>query len=183
MMDNYTNVRKYTTLMLTRRNYSIGQFTDVDENGVSGKKPRLYVTKPNGEQAVVFFIHKRSKTDKVTINVVKVIISMAQSISHIIIVHDTVLTSDAKQNVTKDDETSIHQFETFTFDELSYDLLEVIKCTHPITFLENTPYEANKLPILLSTDQLARYLRIRHGDIVKGMFGDDIITIRRCVSL
>ena len=26
MMDNYTNVRKYTTLMLTRRNYSIGQF-------------------------------------------------------------------------------------------------------------------------------------------------------------
>jgi hypothetical protein len=174
----------YTELMLTRRGYTIKDFTDVDEEDVPGKKPRLVVTKPDSTQAIVFFVHKKSKTDKVTINVVKSIISMAKEITHILIVHDTVLTSDAKQNITSsnDDVISLYQFETFSFDELSYDLLDIQRHSPDITILHTKPPGANKLPILLSTDPLARYMRIRRGDIVQGRFGDELITIRRCVT-
>ena len=178
-------VQTYTELMLTRRGYVIGEFMDTDEEGVPGKKPRLIVTKPDGSKAIVFFVHKKSKTDKVTINVVKAIISMAKEITHILIVHDTVLTSDAKQNITNssDEVIALYQFETFTFDELSYDLLDVQRHSPDIMFVKKPPLvAANKLPILLSSDPLARYMRIRHGDIVQGRFGDETITIRRCIN-
>ena len=176
-------VRKYTELMLTRRGYTIGEFMDIDEEGVPGKKPRLIVTKPDDTKAIVFFVHKKSKTDKVTINVVKAIISMAKEITHILIVHDTVLTSDAKQNITNSSDAviALYQFETFTFDELSYDLLDVQRYPPDITFV-NPPRNAAKLPILLSSDPLARYMRIRLRDIVQGRFGDEMITLRRCIS-
>lgn len=169
--------------MLTRRGYRIGEFMDTDEEGVPGKKPRLLITKPDGSKAIVFFVHKKSKTDKVTINVVKAIISMAKEITHILIVHDTVLTPDAKQNITNSSEEviALYQFETFTFDELSYDLLDVQHHPPDIKFVKK-PIGANKLPILLSSDPLARYMRIRHGDIVQGRFGDEMITIRRCIN-
>jgi hypothetical protein len=177
-------VRIYTELMLTRRGYVIGDFIDTDEEGTPGKKPRLIVTEPNGSNAIVFFINKKSKTDKVTINVVKAVISMAKEITHIIIVHDTVLTSDAKQNITNstDEIITLYQFETFTCDELSYDLLDIQRHPPDITFIK-APINANKLPILLSSDPLARYMRIRHGDIVQGRFGDEIITLRRCINV
>lgn len=176
-------VRNYTELMLTRRGYTVGDFMDTDEEGVPGKKPRLLVTKPDDTKAIVFFVHKKSKTDKVTINVVKAIISMAKEITHILIVHDTVLTSDAKQNITNsnDEVIALYQFETFTFDELSYDLFEVHRHPPDITFVK-PPRNAAKLPILLSSDPLARYMGIRHGDVVQGRFGDEMITIRRCIS-
>lgn len=169
--------------MLTRRDYTIGDFIDTDEEGVPGKKPRLFVTKPDGAKAIVFFVHKKSKTDKVTINVVKNIISIAKEIMHILIVYDTVLTPDAKQHITNssDDAISLYQFETFTFDDLSYDLLDVQRYPPDITFV-NPPHNATKLPILLSSDPLARYMRIRPGDIVQGRFGDEMITLRRCIS-
>jgi hypothetical protein len=176
-------VRNYTELMLTRRGYIIGDFMDTDEEGVPGKKPRLIVTKPDGTKVIVFFVYKKSKIDKITINVVKAIISMAKEITHIIIVHNTVLTSDAKQNITNssNEVIALYQFETFTFDELSYDLLDVQRYPPDITFVK-PPRNAAKLPILLSSDPLARYMRIRHGDIVQGRFGDDIITLRRCIN-
>jgi hypothetical protein len=176
-------VRNYTELMLTRRGYIIGDFMDTDEEGVPGKKPRLIVTKPDGTKVIVFFVYKKSKIDKITINVVKAIISMAKEITHIIIVHNTVLTSDAKQNITNssNEVIALYQFETLTFDELSYDLLDVQRYPPDITFVK-PPRNAAKLPILLSSDPLARYMRIRHGDIVQGRFGDDIITLRRCIN-
>ena len=176
-------IRNYTELMLTRRGYTIGDFMDTDEEGVPGKKPRLIMTKPDGTKAIVFFVHKKSKADKVTINVVKAIISMAKEITHILIVHNTVLTSDAKQNITNSsyEVIALYQFETFTFDELSYDLLDVQRYPPDITFVK-PPRNAAKLPILLSSDPLARYMRISHGDVVQGRFGDDIITLRRCIN-
>lgn len=174
-------VRSYTELMLTRRGYTIGEFMDTDDEGIP--KPRLFVTKPDNTKVIVFFVNKKSKTDKVTINVVKAIISMAKEITHILIVHDTILTSDAKQNIinTSDEVVTLYQFETFTFDELSYDLLDVQRQPPDITFVK-PPRDAAKLPILLSSDPLARYMRIRHGDIVQGRFGDEIITLRRCIN-
>lgn len=174
-------VKTYTNLMLTRRGYIIGDFVDTDEEGASGKKPRLLITKPDGTSAIVFFVRKKSKTDKITINVVKAIISMAKEITHIIIVHNTVLTSDAKQNITNSSDAliNLYQFETFTFDELSFDLLE--RNPPNITFIKPPP-NVNKLPSILSSDPLAKYLRIRHGDVVQGRFGDELITIRRCIN-
>lgn len=176
-------VRTNTELMLTRRGYIIKEFTDIDD-GVSGKKPRLIVTKPDGTMAIVFFIHKKNKTDKVTINVVKAVISIAKEITHVIIIHDTVLTSDAKQNIINSSDTfiSLYQFETFTFDEFGYDLFDVQRYPPDITVLRKPPPDSKKFPVLLSSDPIARYLRLRHGDIVQGRFGDESITIRRCIN-
>jgi len=184
-------VQLYTRLMLTRRGYVLGEFIDTDIDGENaGTKPRLYVTKPNNKRAVVFFvINKKVKGgDKITINVLKNIISLAK-VDHILIVHNTVLTSDAKQNMTNSNRSFLHQietspfrFETFTFDELSYDYFDVFKDEPMITFIQKQIPDSNKLPILLSADPLARYLGIQNGDIVQGKFGDKIITIRRCVN-
>jgi hypothetical protein len=177
-------IRKNTDLMLIRRGYMIGEFIDTDEEGVPGKKPRLIITKPNGSKAIVFFIKTKNKTEKITINVVKAVISMAKEITHILIVHNTILTSDAKQNITNSNDhfISLYQFETFTFEELSYDLLNVQRYPPDITFIKYPINNANKLPIILSSDPIAKYLKICHGDIVKGRFGDDVITMRRCVK-
>lgn len=176
-------VRKYTEIMLVRRGYTIDEFTDYD-NGIPGKKPRLIVTKPDGANAVIFFIHKKNKADKVTIHVIKAIISIAKEITHIIIVHDTILTADAKQNITNSADAiiSLYQFETFTFDELSFDLLEVQRYPPEITILKKPPPNSSKLPILLTTDPIAKYFRIRHSDIIQGRFGDELITLRRCIN-
>ncbi len=177
-------VIKYTKLMLTRRGYIVGNFTDIDDEGTPAKKPRLTATKPDGNKTIVFFVNTKTKTDKVTINVVKAIISMAKEITHILIVHNTVLTPDAKQNIinSSDDVISLYQFETFTFDELSYDLMDIQRYSPDITFIKKHPPNANKLPILLVSDPMARYFRIRNGDIVQGRFGDEIITLRRGVA-
>jgi hypothetical protein len=183
-------VLEYTRLMLTRRGYVLGEFIDTDIGGDDpGTKPRLYVTKPDNKRAVVFFVNKKVKGgDKITINVLKNIISLAKE-EHIIIVHNTVLTSDAKQNMTNSNRsflhrinTSLFQFETFTFDELSYDYFEVFENEPNVTFVQKQIPDANKFPILLSSDPLARYLGIQNGDIVQGKFGDKMITIRRCVN-
>jgi hypothetical protein len=176
-------VRKYTEIMLLRRSYIIDEFTDYD-NGIPGKKPRLIVTKPDGTRAVVFFIHKKNKADKVTIHVIKAIISIAKEITHIIIVHDTILTADAKQNITNSSDTiiSLYQFETFTFEELSFDLLEVQRYPPEITILKTPPSDFSKLPIILTSDPIAKYFRIRHLDVIQGRFGDKLITLRRCIN-
>jgi hypothetical protein len=185
-------VQQYTRLMLTRRGYVLGEFIDTDIDGENaGTKPRLYVTKPNNKRAVVFFVsNKKVKGgDKITINVLKNIISLAAKVDHILIVHNTVLTSDAKQNMTNSNRSFLHQietspfrFETFTFAELSYDYFGVFKHEPMITFVQKQIPDSNKLPILLSSDPLARYLGIQNGGIVQGKFGDEIITIRRCVN-
>ena len=113
---------------------------------------------------------------------------MAKDITSIIIIHDTVLTSDAKQNMTNScDNTVFYQFEVFTFDELSYDIFETLfenpEDETNIKILDKSfkQTNVNKLPIILSSDPLARYLRIRQGDIVEGRFGDCSISLRRCI--
>jgi hypothetical protein len=184
-MNKMDIVKKYTNLMLTRRGYTSINYTEID---AAGSKPRFTALKPNREKVIIFFINTVDKTEKVTINIVKSIISIAKDITHIIIVHNTVLTSDAKQNITNstDETISLYQFETFTFDELSYDLFEVlyediddktnIQIKQHYSFVNK-----QKLSILHSTDPIARYLRIRHGDIVVGRFGNNMISIRRCI--
>ncbi len=182
-------VKQFTTLMLTRRGYTDIDFIDADEEGNPGKKPRFIARNPLlKHKLIVFFIHKQNKTEKVTINVVKSIISIAKEITHIMIVHDTVLTSDAKQNITNSSDSviSLYQFETFTFDDMSYDLFSVLfedpNDKSNINIVKKHA-NSNKFPILLSTDPLARYLRFRQGDVVEGRFGDTNITLRRCINV
>ena len=183
MDSELDTVKKYTEIMLIRRGYKIDQYIDTDENNVPGKKPRIIVTKQDNLKAIVFFIKKNQKTDKVNINIIKSVISIAKEITHIIIIHDTVLTSDAKQTITTNYHNQLqvlYYFEVFQFCEFLYDLLDVSIYAHDIKILTEKPYHSHKYPVIFSSDPLARYLRICPGDIVQGRFGDEEITIRKC---
>jgi hypothetical protein len=173
-------VKKYTLLMLSRRGYENVTYTDTDEEGNLGKKPRFHATKPDGEPVVVFFVSKKATNEKVTVQIIKSIISMAGSIKHRILVYDTVLTSDARNS-------TMYNFETFTFDELSYDLNAVLfldeNCPDNVKVVP-TVQERNKLPILNVADPIARYFGIQKGEIVKGRFdGTSFISFRRCAAV
>jgi hypothetical protein len=163
-------VKMYTKLMLTRRGYVM----DTSNNMIIDT-----ATKQNGNKVLVYFFQKQNKTDKVNINVVKYVMSTAKNINHIIIVHDTVLTPDAKQHMLNTN--SIFTFEMFTFDELMYDLLEIQRYPPEIKVFDKPPPNTNKIPILCTSDPLARYFRMQTGNVVQGRFGDNIISLRRCV--
>lgn len=172
-------VKMYTKLMLTRRGYVM----DTSNNMIIDT-----ATKQNGNKVLVYFFQKQNKTnktdktdktDKVNINVVKYVMSTAKNINHIIIVHDTVLTPDAKQHMLN--KNSIFTFEMFTFDELMYDFLEIQRHPPEIKVFDKPPPDTNKIPILCISDPLARYFRMQPGNVVQGRFGDNIISLRRCV--
>lgn len=189
LLDNIPfSVQKYTQLMLNRRGFRIEQIIDTDEKGISGKKPRYIAVNNHSEKLFVFFIYKTEKErEKITGKVIASIISTAKDITHIIIVHNIALTSDANKNVTN----SIHRpyplfyFETFTFHEMMFDLFEVL--------FENIELDDNikkvskfkdfsKLPILLTSDSIARYLGLREGDVLCGRFDGNLdLSYRRCV--
>lgn len=155
-----------TRLMLQRRGYSDIEFRDDDDNG---EKPRL-AARSATDPVNVFFIEK----NKVSIQVFKAIVALAQ-FKHIIIVHALPLTPDSKQSIASS--MGIFQFEVFTFDEMSYDPIEIVP---PHWIVTPRPREWNKLPIILSTDMIARYYLFKHGDIV-AVDEKPFLTFRRCV--
>jgi hypothetical protein len=151
--------------MLQRRGYTDIVFTDHDQNG---SKPRLVACKDD-DGISVFFVEK----NKVTIQVFKAILTISDY-KHIIFVHAMGVTSDARQSI---ETCGLYKFEVFTFDEMSYDVIELVV---PHTLETTKPKEWSKLPIILSTDIVARYYHFRPGDIVAIKEGA-ITSLRRCV--
>ena len=149
------------------------------------------------ESVVVFFLNKNNCGDKVNVNVFKNLIttlqdvnfttSLDKEISHIILVHDIPLTSDVKQNIALS-ETKQHvgyRFESFTFDELGYDLFEALfddpSDPENLVFCDKIPF---KIPIISCKDPLAKYVNAMPGDFLRGRFdwkGD--ISYRRCLNI
>lgn len=173
-------VKKFTKLMLTRRGY-----TDIVE---TENRSKLVAKKPNLKKVIVFFLNKEVYGDKITTQIFKQLIVASKEIFHIILVHEIPLTADAKQNVTlisEDQNSELYRFETFTFDDLKYDLFEALfeDANDPqnVVFCKKI---IDKIPIILYTDPLAKYVGARSGDFLLGYFdGSKNLEYRRCLNI
>jgi hypothetical protein len=157
-------IMRNTKLLLNRRGY-----TDIVylEDSKSGPKPRLLA---DGKMTVFFIVH-----NKVTIHVIKAIISMVTT-ENVMIVYKYSLTSDAKQSIQSGG--SLFKFEIFSFDEMSYDPIEAAPVHRKVL---HTPNEWTKLPYILTTDIISRYFGFQHGDTV-AIEEDGFISYRKCVK-
>lgn len=156
-----------TKKMLERRQYTNIKFTEDDK---CGKKPRFIASK-EGDEVTVFFIEH----SKVTIQVIKSIIAITKT-KHIIIIYAFSLTPDAKQSINTE---SPFQFEIFSFDEMSYDPIEIVA---PHKKIDNKPSEWNKFPIILTSDIIARYYWFKHGDVI-AIDENGYTSYRKCIKI
>ena len=146
--------KKYTLLMLERRGFDIKIIESTDS----------YFRIPD---VLVVFIEDA----KVSINTMKTIINMRLNDEKIIIIHMKQLTSDAKNKAIND-----LNIETFTYDEMSYDFIDVVPFH---TRVVDIPKEWKKLPLLLRTDAAVKYFGFKQRDIIKYEEDDGTISYRR----
>lgn len=116
---------------------------------------------------------------KVNIDIIKSIIaSVIESESPIkkfIIVYEKSLTPDAKNATIIN---NVFEFELFNYDEMAFDIKEIIDAHEHY----DKPFkERNKLPVILSTDRVARYYAFKKGDLILIRHSDDDVELRRCV--
>ncbi|ASZ85045.1 065L [Cherax quadricarinatus iridovirus] len=173
-MNNFETIKKNIKLMMTRRGCIVKNFVESEDFF-----PKYIVENENGETVFVYFIEKSDNVIKITTSLLKNIMAASKNIVNIVIVHNTVLTPDAKNCIQKG--VDLYNFQTFTYDEMSFDYFEILPEDPQIKILDSKIPNWNKLPILLYTDPLARYMNAKPGDILQGKFGDDLITLRRCV--
>jgi hypothetical protein len=157
-----------TKLLLKRRGFNNIEYSEESD---CGQKPRLLARKSDGEDITVFFI----VPNKVTIHVIKAIISMAKT-QNVIIIYKHTLTSDAKQSISSG--SSVLNFEIFSFDEMSYDPIEAV----PVHRKTERPTEWSKLPYILTTDVISRYFGFKHGDTI-AIEENGYISYRKCVGI
>jgi DNA-directed RNA polymerase subunit H (RpoH/RPB5) len=161
------NVKK----MLARRGYNDIKYTDIE--------PQIIAKNTETSDIInVFFV----QYVKVTINVIKSIISASTS-THIIIVNSFPLTPDAKQTLNSmlssssiQSEDRLFKFELFSEEEMSYDIISIVPQHRKINNINGS-----KLPIILSTDIVSRYYDFRPGDIIEITEENGVLAYRRCV--
>jgi hypothetical protein len=177
-------VMKNTQLMLSRRG-----FTDIKIVKTEEKYNMTAISKKN-TKVLVFFVNKEKFVDeKITTSLFKqfMVTAVTKDIFHLIIIHEIPLTSDAKQNIStiSKDNNSIYCFETFDFEEMSFDLFESL-------FLDkNNPENVkfcepinDKISIISSKDILSRYIGAKHGDFLIGFFeGLTDFSYRKCLDI
>ena len=132
-----------------------------------------------GGRVLVYFV----KYIKVSIDIIKSVVTLSthklRDITHIIIIHSKSLTSDAKSAIAVN---KVFVFETFTFEELSYDLIDIVPPHSLVKSASSAdkPKEWTKFPIILASDIVSRYYGFKRGDIVR-IEEDGIVSYRRCV--
>lgn len=158
-------VRENVTKMMYRRGYPIKKY---EENYT------LYSTSDKSHLIAVYFIDK----SKVTINSITAIFATCL-VKHVIIIYSKSLTTDAEHSIKVN---NVFKFETFSFAEMSFDLLDIIT---PHTLLLPTERigteEFWKFPKILATDIVARYYNFKSGSIIKIEETPGKITLRTCV--
>lgn len=158
-----------TELMLKRRGY-----TDLERSKLTFDKPTnvsYKIVGKNGNLSIVAFTIERSK---VTIDIVKTVISLTP-IKDIVLIHEMALTPDANNAVKIN---KIFRFETFTFATMMFDPISIVPYHYKI---EERPKEWTKLPIILSTDTVAKYYNFKRGDIIAIEEDEAVLAYRRCV--
>lgn len=130
-----------------------------------------YIKMINDDEAIMAFFVEHTK---VKIDIVKMIISKVKFMYNVIIVHAKSLTPDAKYTLSLN---KLFHFETFTFDEMMYDPIEIV----PVHRLyKGKIKEESKLPVILSTDIIVRYFDFKKGSIIE-IDDDGYISYRRVV--
>lgn len=149
-------------LMLNRRGYD--KVVTIDDTIVGSKGCNACAA-----EITCYFVEGK----KVTIDVIKMILSRSTTM-RIIIVYRETLTSDAKQAIAIN---KIFHFEIFSYDEMSYDPVDI---TYPHSLLpeERRPKEWYKLPIISQSDMISRYYGYKSGDIIR--IDEDYVSLRRC---
>lgn len=188
-------VKEFTKLMLIRRGYT----NFVDKKPFPGSKinPDIMLASSNPcfeknksleETLVVFFVNKiNCGGDKITIKIFGHLVTMEKPINHIIIVHDSKmpLTCEVAQNLIRFKNCNDKIFcEFFTSDCFKYDLFRVLfKNENDPTNIKFVHKIYDKIPYILSSDPLSRYIGARPGDCLSGKFeGTDEISDRKCVA-
>lgn len=160
-------VERFVVRMLQRR----GSIHDVAELEWEGPNC-LYARRT----ALIYFVD----TGKVTTDVMKTILKMSAGAETLIgcpnvVVYANTITPDAKHAL----ESKTVRFEPFSFDEMSFDLIEAVP-EHSRVDGEK-PKDWRKYPVILSTDIVARYYGFIKDDVVRIELDDGTITYRRCV--
>lgn len=147
-------IKRYTLLMLSRRGYdtTITESTDT-------------ITRI-GNVLIVFV-----PDSKVSIATIKFILATRIDNELVVVVHAKKLTSDARNKILAD--TNI---ETFTFEEMSFDLLDIIPMHTRVT---PVPLEWKRLPVLLKSDAAVRYFGFKPKEVIKIVEDDATISYRR----
>jgi DNA-directed RNA polymerase subunit H (RpoH/RPB5) len=157
---NMDIVKENTIKMLHLRGY-----TKITED-----EPEYIKMTTDDESIMVFFVEHT----KVKIDIVKMIISKAKFMYNVIIVHAKSLTPDAKYTLSFN---KLFHFETFTFDEMMYDPIEIVP-THKL--FEGNIKDVIKLPIILLSDIIVRYFDFKKGSIIE-INDEGYISYRRVV--
>jgi|OpeIllAssembly_1097287.scaffolds.fasta_scaffold893424_1 DNA-directed RNA polymerase subunit H (RpoH/RPB5) len=171
-MINFDLILENVKNMLLRRGYDDIKFIDLDN------KPRITATRSNETVNVFFVIYM-----KVTVNVIKSIISISNS-NHIIIINTFPLTPDARQTLNNmpvnSTDKELFKFELFSSDEMSYDIIPIVP-KHLKIQNSNRIKEWSKLPILLTSDIVSRYYNFQSGDIIEITEDCGTLSYRRCL--
>lgn len=191
-------VKYFTTLMLTRRGYSVPSITQkIDTKTIS---PEFYIVEPTpcfkknknrNNTTIVFFITKNNiNSEKLTINIYKQLLVIAsQKNYNIIIVYDSQLslTSDVKTNIenSTNNTIKIHIIEVFDSDRLGFDIYETLfedkDDPDNVVFCEDIN---DKIPVFCINDVLVQYIGAFPGDVLRGKFqGDHSISERRVSTI
>lgn len=119
------------------------------------------------------------KECKVNIEIINIILSLMTDSRHLVIlVYANLITSDAKQALSK-----LPKIHKFTFDEMGFDLISVVP-KHSLAFKggeESKPKEWHKYPTILSTDIVARYYAFKHGDTIQVEEDDGTVSFKKCI--
>lgn len=143
--------RENTLLMLKRRGYDIHVSESTDSY--------LRIS-----DALVVFV----PDEKVSINHMKNILALRIDDEKIFIIHGKTITSESKNIIA-----STKNIETFTCDEMGFDILKIIPSHVRVDGPKHKDWK--NFPILKSTDVACRYFGFRKGDIVRIDDGDEVI--------
>lgn len=158
-------VKENVCKLMNRRGYTI----TMEESDT------VLAVNKQGSKLVAYFIEH----GKVTIGIIYKIIEITKSMSkNVLIIYNKSLTTDAKQAVLIN---NVFNFETFSYDEMSFDLIdESDYCEHKV-YTGPPLKETNKFPKILSTDIVMRYYGIKPGSIVVINERDGCTILRKCV--
>lgn len=167
-------VFQFAELMLHRRGYK--NITYLDDNDM----PRFVAYK---ETPVLLLFTLNEKINIKTMRTIMTFSVPVHNAKHVILVYSSGseydLTPDARQ-IVKANSTPFSPFffETFTTDELSYDLISLVPRHELVTTFTGNK---RKIPRIFSSDIVSRYYNFQPGNVIK-IEDDDSISFRVVIS-
>jgi hypothetical protein len=118
---------------------------------------------------------------KVTIEIVRCLITTNDRYRRVIVAHENCLTPDARSAIAVN---RLFTFETHSYDDLSYDPIAVVPRHYRVTDAADIGPGRHKFPVILASDVICRYFAFVKGDVVaidEDFDGGPSLSYRRCV--